>query len=100
MAQTQQIGRHATTVSTDEEGLTNVCYHSTNVVSFDDYWVKLRTGGWRTITTKLRMNQASWQFKLGYKVFQKDYSWYVQLPNGNVEDFTGDSFAFYRDEEA
>lgn len=46
--------------------------HSTNIVTFyPDGRVELRTGGWRTTTTKDRINQ----FITG-RVYQKNYDWY------------------------
>lgn len=83
-----RVGKHATTISTDDKGWTHVTYHRTRVVSFNCDSVILRSGGWLTNTTKLRMNQASNQFFLGYQVYQKDWTWYVVLPNGETREFT------------
>lgn len=77
MSQQQKVGTHRTTVATDASGVTRVTYHSTVVVEFDHKTIILRTCGYRTATTKTRMNQASNQFSLGYSVFQKNYEWYV-----------------------
>ena len=74
MAQTQTIGTHKTQVhmSNNENGSAlEVYYHNTRVVFYCNGHIKLDTGGWSTVTTKLRMNQASNQYNLGYKVFQK-----------------------------
>lgn len=76
MAQQHEIGKHATSIQTID-GQTHVRYHSTNVVSFDAKNITLNTGGYYTHTTKTRMNQAASQFNLGYRVFQRDYEWYV-----------------------
>jgi len=54
-----------------------VWYHNTQVVRVTDKEITLNTGGWSTVTTKLRMNQAANEYGLGYKVFQKDYAWFV-----------------------
>jgi hypothetical protein len=46
--------------------------HNTNIVEFhSDGRVTLHTGGWRTVTTKDRINQ----FITG-RVYQKDHQWY------------------------
>ena len=86
MARTNRIGQHKTTVSTDN-GITRVVYHVTPVVKID--WEKrivtLNTGGWSTVTTKLRMNQASNQFDLGFHVYQKDWNWFVTVPHPEKE---------------
>lgn len=85
MPQTGTIGKTATTIYTDN-GFTNVKYHQTNVVKFSPEKIILNSNGWNTATTKNRMNQTSNQFDLGYRVFQKDYSWYV--------DFKGETFDY------
>ena len=45
----------------------------------------LDTCGWKSATTKTRMNQAANQFGLPYRVYQKDYVWYVESPSGKTE---------------
>ncbi len=56
----------------------SVIYHNTVVVERDaDGNVTLDSGGWRTSTTKTRMNQASNQFGLGYSVAQRAGQWLV-----------------------
>ena len=48
--------------------------------------------GWTTPTTKSRLN-AILQFVTGSaRVFQKDYDWFVTLPNGNTVPFTNKIF--------
>lgn len=76
MAQTHRVSGVATQVRT-EGRRTIVRYHSTDVISWDDKEIVLNSGGYRSATTKLRMNQASNQFDLGIRVFQEDYEWYV-----------------------
>ncbi len=93
MARSNQIGKHRTSVSF--HGLTYVTYHATDVVAFDNEKIILDTGGWFTNTTKLRMNQASNQFSLGYSVFQKNHQWYVTYCGKTVK-FDGDSVTFQR----
>ena len=55
MGQTSQIGRVATTVHTNEQGQTQVVYHSTAVVNFKHKLIVLNHGGWMTATTKTRI---------------------------------------------
>ena len=75
------------TVRPDEEQFMNcVTYHYTDVVCWNNKKIVLNSNGYRTATTKRRMNQASEQFGLGYRVFQKDYEWYVEH-RGKVYDF-------------
>jgi hypothetical protein len=56
--------------------------------------VILNTDGWKTPTTKTRMNQASAQYGLGYHVYQKAGQWYIQLDNGTVLDFFDNQISF------
>ena len=55
----------------------------------------LNTGGWFTNTTKTRMQQVSHQFNLGYNVFQKDGSWFVDY-KGIEKPFSTDKITLER----
>lgn len=85
MAQSQ-IVRGVKTSIRAEDGTTYINYRGTDVVAFDADTITLNSGGWHTATTKLRMNQASNQFGLGYQVYQKDFDWYVKLPGQTWDD--------------
>ena len=76
MSQTKTIGHHATSISTYKDMVT-VTYHNTEVVKFDKDDIILNTGEYFTNTTKVRMNQASNQYNLGYRVFQVCFKWFV-----------------------
>lgn len=56
---------------TDDSGNTHLTLHDTVVVSFNDRWITLRTGGWKTMMTKGRMNWVSRNFDLGFTVDSK-----------------------------
>ena len=75
-----------TTKPGKDQAMNCVTYHWTDVVCWDNKKIILSSGGYRTVTTKRRMNQASEQFGLGYRVFQKDYEWYVEY-KGKVYDY-------------
>jgi hypothetical protein len=80
MAQTARIGKRNTTITRGTDGSVSVRYHSTDVVMVTARGVvTLNTGGWRTVTTKTRMNQAANQFGLGFMVSQKDRVWTVRV---------------------
>jgi hypothetical protein len=81
MAQQYKVGSHATRI-----GKNYVQYHGTTVVSWDEESFTLNSGGWRTATTKTRMNQAARQFDLPYRVYQQKGEWYV--------DSNGKTFGF------
>lgn len=76
MAQNSKVGAHKTAVYHDGTH-TCVVYHNTCVARFNSAEIILDSGGWRTVTTKARMNQASNQYGLGFSVYQKDHVWYV-----------------------
>jgi hypothetical protein len=60
-------------------GMNTVIYHETQIVRWDQYRIILNSGGWETATTKKKMNQASYQFNLGYSVYQEDFIWHVSI---------------------
>lgn len=96
MAQQNTIGRVHTTRGMDNDtGFYTVQYHATKVVQFNDEIIKLNHGGYKTATTKTRMNQASNEFRLGYHVFQKDGRWYVQH-KGDTNLWDGESITLIR----
>jgi hypothetical protein len=84
MATQQRIGTTATTVAASTPGFINVTYHQTVVVSFSDSAIILRSGGYRTATTKTRMNQTSNQFGLRYLVYAKAGQWFVDFDGATV----------------
>lgn len=78
------IGTHKTTVTTEGNQIA-IRYHNTNVVKFSPNWIVLDSGGFRSATTKKRMNQTSQVYNLGYKVFQKNYNWFVDYQGKTIE---------------
>ena len=89
------IGAHKTSVFTDDDNFTKVIYHSTCVVSFNRNIIVLNTGGWYSCTTKKRMNQASEQFNLGYRVTKRKGIWYA-LYKGQELEFLSDKLILDR----
>ena len=85
-----RIGTHKTVVLYQDNNL-EVYYHDTPVVKkYANGEITLNTGGWLTPTTKRRMNQVSEAYNLGYKVYQKNYNWYV--------DYKGETIPFFGSE--
>ena len=76
MARTDKVGTHKTAIY-HSDGYTCIRYHSTEVVRFNADEIVLDSGGWQTVTTKLRMNQASNMFHLGFRVSQRQHEWFV-----------------------
>jgi len=85
MANMHQIGKHKTSIKT-VDGLTTVNYISTDVVRFTDNIIMLDTGGWNTVTTRRRMNQASAQFDLHYRVCSERGSLWCHYKVGNYDN--------------
>ena len=84
MGQTKRIGKHKTKVWEYSDGSKSVVYHDTEIVTvYNDGRIRLNTGGYFTVTTKRRMNQAASQFGLDYRVYQKNFQWYVWCPTTN-----------------
>ena len=69
-------------------------YRGTPVASRLGNRITLNTGGWKSKTTKLRMNQFANNFCSGrFSVYQKDYSWFVVV-NGSTIPFDGNTIDF------
>lgn len=94
MPSMDRLSSYKTTV-TFANGKMRVTYINTVIVAWDDTHVTLRSDGYETVTTKRKMNQTSNQFGLGFRVIQKNFSWFVQLPNGDTVPFT-DGMTFER----
>lgn len=84
----------ATKVTRDASGI-SVKYHNTVVASKTvGGTVTLNSGGWRTATTKTRINQFANEFCGGrFGVYQNKGDWFVRLPDGKECEFY-DGIAF------
>jgi hypothetical protein len=61
-------------------------YHSTVVCeALPDNKTRLNSGGWRTATTKKRMNQYAEMMGHEWRVYQKDYEWRVDYNGTNLK---------------
>ena len=94
MGQTQHIPSNNSSIIV-RDGWTLVTLHNTVVVEFDAERIILRTGGWDTVTTRARMNQASNQFGLGYKVVREEGATYVHNRIAKIK--LGDSVTIDRE---
>lgn len=94
MASLSRVGSHATSIRSDGNAVV-VRYHSTDVVKFSPKTITLNTGGHFTHSTKTRMNQTSNQYNLGYRVYQKNYDWFVKYKNKDIE-FKRNKLSFRR----
>lgn len=63
-----------------------VDYRGTKVVEeLTSHVIKLNTNGWRTNTSKTAINRYFQQRLPSFKVFQKDFTWYLQTEGKTVE---------------
>jgi hypothetical protein len=85
-----------TTVTTDRDGALVGFYRGTPVARLAGDVVTLKTGGWKSRTTKVRMNQFANNFTNGgFKVYQRDYEWLVMVDGGTEPlVFLGDELTF------
>tara|TARA_Y100000310_G_scaffold329489_1_gene399449 strand:+ start:649 stop:996 length:348 start_codon:yes stop_codon:yes gene_type:complete len=66
--------------------------HNTDVVTFtenDD--IILDDGGWQTVTTKERINRY---LPSGWKLYQKDFQWFIDTDYGTHKYYEGISLAY------
>ena len=54
--------------------------------------ITLNSGGYRTATTKRRMNEVSEEYDLGFKVYQKNFDWYIDIMQGTLKFIDGITF--------
>ena len=69
-----------TTVFTDDAGLHSTVYlHGNHIATYShtDRSLTLLDGGWQSNTTKSRLNAICDEFKPGFGVFQKNWTWFV-----------------------
>ena len=68
----------ATTRTTYDDGSIELQYHSTVVAArVANGAITLNSGGWRTQTTRKRINAALDEWAFGWRVYQKDFQWYL-----------------------
>lgn len=83
MARMDKLSTYCTTIARADER-TIITYHRTAIVEFDGDTITLRTGGWDSVTTRRKMNQAAAQFGLCYSVFRDKGESFIRQPNGTV----------------
>lgn len=72
-----------------KEGEVRYRLHNTDIAVTDSEGVQLFTGGWKTITTKDRINKILSSLRLGISVYQKSGKWFLHCPTTHVEFFDG-----------
>ena len=97
--------KRATQLEVDADGWRHVRYHATRVVSWRENLngsvdVILDSGGWRTVTTKQRMNEVSAKYGFGFVVSSLRGAWFVWLreENKNISFKDGMKFTVTKEE--
>ena len=94
MPKWNRVTRHNTRITYDNVGRI-VTYHTTAIVRHNTLQgvITLNSGGWQTVTTKVRMNQYAHEFANGaYSVYQQKGVWYVRIHTGPQAGQTVDFF--------
>ena len=86
MPKMNKLSNYRTTVMATGNRL-SVVYVSTLIVEKVGSMITLDSGGYKTVTTKRKMNQAANQFGLFYSVFQRKGQWFVALAGNTVVPF-------------
>ena len=89
-----------TKVELGRMGKMSVYLHGTKIVTSKPRHIKpwgelvtLNSGGYRTPTTKRRMNEVSEEYyNAGFKVYQKNFDWYVDTDKGPLKFIDGLTF--------
>lgn len=69
----------------NKDGVSFVFLHGNCIAQIGDTWLRLFDGGWRTNTTKSRLNAILSEHGTGERVFQKNWQWFVSTSAGDVE---------------
>ena len=68
-----------------------VVLHRTAIAVYDHNTqaLKLNTGGWHSVTTKSRLNAILSELKCGFRVFQKNFDWFVSYNDQTASFWDG-----------
>ena len=66
------------------EGVSFVYLYSNLIAMVGDTWLELFDGGWKTNTTKARLNSILQEHGTGERVYQKNYEWFISTKDGEV----------------
>ena len=74
--------KHLTGLNMESIPTTTVVLYDTCIIDTCNDEIRLNTGGWKSNHTKNCMNDFMPQ---GYRVFQKNFEWFVETPKGTLE---------------
>lgn len=81
---------HNTYAELDDDGSVGVRFHATRILTFHpEGTFTVSTGGWRTVTTKQRLNAL---LPAGFRIFSERYAWQIATPEGTFPFEDGDTW--------
>jgi hypothetical protein len=66
------------------EGVSFVYLYNNLIAMVGDTWLELFDGGWKTNTTKARLNSILQEHGAGERVYQKNFEWFISTKDGEV----------------
>lgn len=66
------------------DGVSFVYLYSNLIAMVADTWLELFDGGYKSTTTKSRLNAILSAHGNGERVYQKDFTWFVSTKDGDV----------------
>ena len=79
--------RNRYTLNTGGIGGSEIRLHGNIIMEIFLHHIELSDGGWRTVTTKERLNRY---LPRGFRVYQKDWVWYLRDSNNDIDYNFGD----------
>ena len=76
------------------EGHIEVWHYSTCIFELSDEGVKLSSGGWFSATTRKHINTCLYHTDSFLRLYQKDFTWYLSTPKGEIVFFDGITYEF------
>jgi len=66
------------------EGVSFVYLYNNLIAMVGDTWLELFDGGWKTTTTKSRLNAILKEHGNSEYIYQKNFNWFVSTKDGEV----------------
>lgn len=67
-----------------ERNASYVMLHGHHIATVGDTWLELYNCGYKTATTKSRLNAILSEHGCGERIYQKDFEWFVSTKEGTV----------------
>ena len=73
----------------NEGGVSTVYLHNNKIAEIGDTWLCLFDGGWRSNTTKSRLNAILRVHGNGEGIYQKKFEWFISTAEGDQKFKSG-----------